>query len=249
MSSEDALHIAILSTNTDQSDFARRHPPELARFGGMLRLARPAWQFTGFDCVAGALPGAPGAFDGYVITGSPASANDPDRWVAGLKAFIRATHAAQVPMFGACYGHQVIAVALGGVVEESPGGWRFGAYEGHLGTADGGGPIRLYAAHKEQVTRLPTGAAILGGTPDCPVGAYRIGGHIFSTQYHPEFPPAFMADMIDSFADEMPVDVVDRARQSLSGGPAEMARFAEGVAAFFEAAVQDKAASRSIAVT
>jgi GMP synthase-like glutamine amidotransferase len=230
------MHIAILVTNTDISDFAARHPPEEARFTAMMRLVRPDWQFSAFDVVRGPPPTLPNAFDGYIITGSPASANDPDAWIARLKGFIRQAHLARVPQFGACFGHQVIAAALGGQVEPAPGGWRLGLYRGpaSLGFQDSGEPIRLYAAHKDQVTALPPGATLLGGTDDCPIGAYQVGPAVFATQYHPEMPQDFIADLVEETAEEVGSDVAELARASLAQGTAEMERFARGVAAFFE---------------
>jgi GMP synthase-like glutamine amidotransferase len=236
MSRLGVMHIAILSTNTDVSAFAAAHPTDADRFTVMFGLVRPGWRFTSFDVVAGHYPPVLAAFDGYVITGSLASANDPDPWVARLKDFVRAAHQARVPQFGACFGHQVIASALGGRVAHNPGGWRLGAYDGPLGLPEGDQPIRLYAAHQEQVTDLPPGAVLLGGSAECPIGAYRLDGHVFATQYHPEFPERFVVDLIADCDGHMPAPVIDRARASLDAGPAEMARFAESVAQFFEAA-------------
>jgi GMP synthase-like glutamine amidotransferase len=235
MSSEAIMRIAILVTNTDQSDFAARHPPEQDRFTAMMHLVRPDWQFCAVD-VVNHRPPDPRAQDGFIITGSPASANDKDPWVDRLKGFIRAAHDVPVPLFGACFGHQVIAAALGGVVEQK--GWRAGLYEtpGSVAWGDGGGPIRLYAHHKDQVTVLPDGARLLGGTADCPVGAYDIPGRVFATQYHPEMPKDFVADLLECFADEVGPGPTARARASMAEGSAEMARFAESVARFFEAA-------------
>ena len=122
------MHLAILVTNTDTSAFSARHPTDETRFSVMMRLVRPDWRFTAVDCVRDVLPGGPGAFDGYIVTGSPACANDPDDWIVDLKAFIRDCVAEGVPLFGTCFGHQVIAAALGGQVQTV--GWRLGLYSG-----------------------------------------------------------------------------------------------------------------------
>ena len=244
------MHIAILVTNTDTSAFASRHPGDADRFSAMLQLVRPDWTFAAFDTVNGALPPEPALFDGYIVTGSPASANDPDDWIAGLKGFIRQSVAAQVPLFGACFGHQVIASALGGQVEQSVDGWRLGLYEapGSLALGADNAPIRLYAAHKDQVTVLPPGAVLLGGTTDCPLAGYTIGNTVYSSQYHPEMPHEFVAALINEIADHVGPKAASSAQLSLSQGRADMERFAQSVAVFFENA-QANAASKSIAVT
>jgi hypothetical protein len=105
-----------------------------------------------------------------------------------------------------------------------------------LAWGDDGGPIRLYASHKDQVTVLPPGARLLGGTTDCPVGAYDIPGRVFATQYHPEMPRDFVEDLIESFADDVGEAPTARARASMAAGEADMRRFAESVVRFFESA-------------
>jgi GMP synthase-like glutamine amidotransferase len=244
------MHIAILVTNTDNSAFAARHPTDADRFSRLLSHVRPDWRFTAFDVVRHQLPNSPSDFDGYMITGSPASVNDPDPWLGGLEDFVRASVAAGMPLFGACYGHQVIATALGGKVERSPDGWRLGLYEGpgSLAFQDNGEAIRLYACHIEQVTKLPPGAVVIGGTPDCPIGAYQIGNTVYCNQYHPEMPHDFIAALVEEIADDVGPEITARARASLTLGTANTTRFANGLAAFFEQA-QDRAANKSIAVT
>jgi len=249
------MHIAILLANSDSSAFAGRHPGDDIRFTAMMQAVRPGWRLSALDVTQGHYPADAGDYDGYIITGSPASANDPDLWIDRLKAFIRTAARRQVPQFGACFGHQVIAAALGGRVEQSAGGWRLGLHETPTSAdaaylADAGQPIALYAAHKDQVTALPPGAVNLGGTDDCPIGAFALGTSVFATQYHPEMDPAFITALIEELARDLPPALTARARASLSGR-ADMVRFATWVARFFELATgaQGHAASRSIAVT
>ena len=98
-----------------------------------------------------------------------------------------------------------------------------------------GRPIRLYAAHNEQVTALPAGAEPLGGNAACPFGAFRIGGHILTTQYHPEITPHFAAALAAEYADKLPAEVAARARASLDR-TAETDRLARRIVDFFGAA-------------
>jgi GMP synthase-like glutamine amidotransferase len=253
------MHIAILDTNTDRSDFAARHPTDVDRFADMLRLVRPGWTFTAYAVKDGIFPEDHSDIDGFIVTGSPASVNDPDPWIGRLMSTIRRIADERIPLFGACFGHQAIARALGGEVGANPGGWRFGLvpdvpHERQPWMAGDGGAISLYAAHKEQVLRLPEGATVIGGTPDCPVGAFTAGPSVLATQYHPEMTPDFVAALADEMEGLLTGDEVRRARESLAA-EAERERFAAWVARFFEAAhvagrdAQDKAASRSIAVT
>jgi GMP synthase-like glutamine amidotransferase len=238
------LHIAILMTNTDESEFAQSHPKDGEKFAAMFRSVRPQWKVSVFAVKDGIFPPEDARFDGWLITGSPASVHDGEHWIERLKSLIRRLNDNRQPIFGACFGHQAIAAALGGEVGPNPGGWVFGL----AGTEMDGAPIRLYAAHVEQVTRLPEGARLVGGNADCPVGSFALGDHILTTQYHPEMSHDFVAALVEEYADDLPAEVIARARDGLAAGRADSDRIAERIVRFFEEA-QERAASRSIAVT
>ena len=159
------------------------------------------------------------SFDGFVITGSPASVHDDDAWVGQLSDLIRTLHAQKAPLFGACFGHQAIAKALGGKVEANPGGWVFGSTQMGISTPTPwveAQRFRLYGAHIEQVTQMPEGATNIMTSEGCPIGGFRIDDHVFTTQNHPEMTPNFIAALIDELEDEKPADVIARARTSLA---------------------------------
>ena len=223
------MHIAVLVANTDESDFAQAHPNDGAKFANLLHGLRPDWRVSSFSVKDGAFPADAARFDGWIITGSPASVQDTDAWVGRLFELIRAIVARGEPLFGACFGHQAISVALGGVVGDNPGGWVFGATD----TVMEGSLIRLYAAHREQVLTVPTGAVVLGGNADCPVGSLAIGRRVLTTQYHPEMTHDFMAALVAEYADKLPADVAARARASLAV-EADRAAIAARMIRFFE---------------
>ncbi len=219
------MHIAILVTNTDRSDFSARHPRDGEKFTALLALARPDWPVTVFDCTEGEFPENPDALDGLLLGGSPASVHDPDPWIARLLDLIRKAHAQGVPMLGACFGHQAIALALGGAVGPNDGRFILGVVEATLD----GRRLRIAAAHAEQVTRLPPGGVVRGAGPGCPAAFYSLGPRILCTQYHPEMTPGFIASLVDH------LDGDGAARASLAD-PSDPARHAEWVADFFESA-------------
>ena len=225
------MHIAILMANTDESDFAQRHPKDGEKFARLLGPLRPDWRFTTLAVKDGEFPADLSAYDGFIITGSPASVHDDEPWVHRLMQVIREIRDRDRPVFGACFGHQAIAKALGGRVGKNPGGWVFGLAE----TQMEGAPIRLYAAHVEQVTQLPEGAEPLGGNADCPFGAYRIGPRVLTTQYHPEITEDFASALVEEYRDKLPSEVAERAKASLIR-PAETARMAQRIVDFFESA-------------
>ena len=227
------MHIAVLMAQTDVSDFARSYADDGEKFIALLRPLRPDWRFSNFSVITDEFPDDITKFDGVIITGSMASANDPDPWVARLIDLIQTADKAKTPMFGACFGHQIIAHALGGTVGSNPQGWVFGAVSSHILTAcPWHGNPSLYAAHQEQVLKMPDGAVVVASAPDTPVAAFTKGKHIATTQYHPEISPDFFAALQVQLANYLPKDVVENA----SVTPVDQTDFAEGIARFFEAA-------------
>jgi GMP synthase-like glutamine amidotransferase len=223
------MHIAILMANTDESAFAARWPKDGEKFSILLRSQRPDWRFSVFSVKDGVFPESLSGVDGVLITGSPASVLDKDPWVGRLLQLIQQVVAAKIPLFGACFGHQAIALAMGGIVGKNPGGWVLGLAR----TSMEGSEISLYAAHNEQVLVLPDGAEVLGGNAECPVGAFRIGDRILTTQYHPEMTPDFVAALIAEMDGKLPEAVVARAKASLVE-PAETPRIAARIVRFLE---------------
>lgn len=212
------MRIGILMTNTDESDFAAAHPGDGEKWRAALAPLCPGCDFPVYSVKDGQFPEHVGRHDGFIITGSPASVNDLAPWLDRLFGLIREAASAGVPLFGACFGHQAIALALGGRVETNPGGWVFGATTTQVHTPAPwmeAGPIRQYAAHVEQVTRLPDGAEVVMGNADCPVGGFVIGDRVFTTQYHPEMTHAFITALVEEYAGKLPEGVAQAARGSL----------------------------------
>jgi GMP synthase-like glutamine amidotransferase len=227
----DFMHLAVLMTNTDESDFAQAHPKDGQKFQAMIHTVRPDWQVTVFSVKDGVFPAENARFDGWIIGGSPASVHDPEVWIERLFGLIRRLVAEGQPVFGACFGHQAVAMALGGVVGRNPGGWVFGLTE----TVMEGQTCRLYAAHVEQVLSLPPRAQALGGNADCAVGSYAIGERVLCTQYHPEMTHEFATALVQEYAPKLPADVAAQAEASLDQR-ADSPWIAERIARFFEAA-------------
>lgn len=233
------MHIAILMTNTDESDFSRRHPKDGAKFADLVQGVRPDWRIDSFSVKDGAFPEDISAFDGVIVTGSPASVHDDTPWIPTLIEMIRTAFAAGIPQFGACFGHQAIAVALGGKVGRNPGGWVFGLSETEVAaptpwTGGLGTRLRQYAAHIEQVTDLPEGATVVTRSDAAPVGGFVIDNSVYTTQNHPEMTHDFIAALVEELADKLGPEVARTARASLAR-QAQNDLYAETIAQFFEA--------------
>ena len=234
------MHLAILMTNTDESAFADAHPRDGAKFTNMIRSVRPDWTTEVFAVKDGIFPGDLARFDGVMITGSPASVNDGDDWTARLLDLIRAMVAKGVPIFGACYGHQAVAKALGGSVGANTGGFVHGLNRNDVidrmtwmdGLPDS---LHLYASHKEQVTVPPAEARVLTRSEAAPVTGMAIGTKVYTTQHHPEMSRDFIAALTGEMVDTLGPEATAAALRSLAS-PADGQPFAESVARFFEQA-------------
>lgn len=224
------MRLAILMTNTDESSFAQAHPKDGEKFSKLLNSVRPDWQFEVFSVKDGDFP-ASLDFDGLLITGSPASVHEEASWIPRLEKLVRTASAARIPMFGACFGHQVIARALGSRVIYNPDGWALGCLQTQF--VEEGITVPIYAAHKEQVQDLPAGARVVAQTSNCKIAGFAIDRHILTTQYHPEMTKDFIAALLDAFAPEIGPDVTSRAARTLDIEP-DIRFLAEWIARFFE---------------
>ena len=224
------MRIAILMANTDETAFAHHHPKDGEKFNTLMSLARPNWAYPVFRVKDGIFPESFEGIDGAIITGSPASVHDQDEWIAELEDLIRKWVAAGVPFYGVCFGHQIIAKALGGIVSKNPQGWVLGAIQTNFRSGD---RVAAFAAHTEQVTTLPDEAEIIASTPGCVAAGYRIGEKIETTQYHPEMTQEFMADLLKEHRDYLGEEVTNAAEASLHIKP-DAAGWAERIALFFE---------------
>lgn len=192
-------------------------------------LAARGFEFETYNVVDEEYPDAPDACDGWLITGSKHGAYEDHPWIPPLEEFIRAVRASGRPMIGVCFGHQIIAQALGGKVIKYPGGWSVGRTEYDIE----GETMALNAWHQDQVVEVPEGAQVIGSSDFCANAALLIDDRILTIQPHPEFD----AEIIDALirlrgAGSVPDDLLQQATEQLDA-PTDAARFADRMAAFF----------------
>jgi GMP synthase-like glutamine amidotransferase len=191
------------------------------------------------DIVGGAPPPEPGTHDGIVITGSRRSVGDDLPWIQDLTHLIVQAQAAEVPVVGICFGHQLIAQALGGRVDRAPAGWGVGVHRATVAAArpwmspaaDG---FEMLVSHQDQVTALPAGGTVLATSVHAPVAAFEVGS-LIGFQGHPEFVADYADALMARRVERIGVERIDRARATLSR-PTDHATVARWIGCFFDEA-------------
>ena len=193
-------------------------------------LAGHGFEFDAYNVVDGEFPSGPEAADGWLITGSKHGAYEDLPWIAPLEQLIRDIYADSRPLVGVCFGHQVIAQALGGTVEKFDGGWSVGVTEYEIE----GARLPLNAWHQDQVTTLPEGAKVVGSSAFCENAALVYGDRIYTIQPHPEFTATMVDRLIHhrgpgNVPDALLKDAMERLDQ-----PVANAEIANRMATFFK---------------
>jgi len=139
-----------------------------------------------------------------ILTGSAHSVNERQSWSEALRPWLQEAVARELPVFATCYGHQLLADALGGIVGANPNGMEIGNITLNRLPACDDDPLfaplpatfSANAWHSESVLQLPPGAVPLVANAHDPHHAYRLGKNAWGVQFHPEFAQEAMRDII-----------------------------------------------------
>jgi GMP synthase-like glutamine amidotransferase len=197
------MKLAILETGYPPGNLADRFGTYPAMYE---KLLGPGFEIESFDVQAGKLPSDASAHHAYLISGSPAGVHDPLPWIDPLMRFIRSAKGSK--MVGICFGHQVMAEALGGHVEKSDKGWGAGLHhyrvertEPWMSPVD---RIAIPASHQDQVVVQPPNTDVVAASPFTPFAALAWTDRpAISFQFHPEFSPAFARALIERRYDDV----------------------------------------------
>lgn len=175
--------------------------PEM--FNDLLLTHHPEARLRVYRCMDGELPQSFDECDAYVTSGSKFGVNDGLPWIDALQDCIARMWEQGTPLVGICFGHQLMAKALGGTVIKSPKGWGVGmSFNQILARKSWMDPwqdkLDLIVSHQDQVSLLPPHAEILAASDFCPYYIVQYGQHFMSVQGHPEFCKAYSQDLMDA---------------------------------------------------
>ena len=148
---------------------------------------------------------------GAIVTGSHDMVTDRHPWSEKTGAWIRRAVEADLPLLGVCYGHQLLAHALGGVVDDNPMGKEFGTVPIQCGAHAAADPLfenlsggfDAQTCHSQSVLQLPAGAIRLAWSAMDPHHAFAVGKRAWGVQFHPEFNADVLREYIRRFADDL----------------------------------------------
>lgn len=213
----DRLRLGLVQCGSIMPALAERHGDYPLLFERLL--APFDVEITTWDVRTGApMPGVADQ-DGWLVSGSASSTYDDLPWIPVAESFLRGAVEASSPLVGICFGHQLLAQALGGRVEKSPAGWGIGAHQyevvAPLPVTGDAQSVRMIASHQDQVTELPDGAEVFLRTDHCPIAGYTLGADALAIQPHPEFDRALSHDLTDARRHIFGDDLSDSALASL----------------------------------
>lgn len=207
------LRLGLITCDTIWEPLRTRHGDYADMITHWLATAGASFELRLWAAHEGHLPDSVDACDAWIVSGSRAGVYEDLTWIAPLMAWVRAVHAAGRPQLGICFGHQLLAEALGGRTTRAPDGWGVGNFTQQIQARVPGAPtqdtLALFMAHQDQVVALPRGAVWLAATRHCRHAMFVFDNRVLGMQAHPEFTAAFMRDMTRD--DTIPLSPVQRA--------------------------------------
>ena len=178
-------------------------------------------EFRSYNCVHDEFPATTGECDAYITTGSRHSVFDGYDWIDRLEDFALDLLEAGRPYVGICFGHQLLAQAMGGQVIRADAGWGVGVSRNVITT-----PlwwmrdrvqerINLLVSHQDQVVEMPKDMELLGGSEFCPIYFCQVGNNALTIQGHPEFSRDYSRAIMDYRRDVIPAPDVEAGIESL----------------------------------
>lgn len=180
----------------------------------------PDVELVEHDVIGGDPLPDPDAYEAVLIPGSRYGVHDEGlAWIEDLSAFVRQADEAGTAMVGICFGHQLLAHALGGRVARAQNGWAVGVHAADVVApktwmAPRSEHFRLLVSHQDQVVQLPPAAELIATSAHAPIAAFR-RGRVLGLQGHPEFVAPYADALMTERAERIGAPVVEASRATL----------------------------------
>ena len=215
------MRIGILQCDHVRTELQPKFGDYPQMFATMIHNQNPQHDLLNFAACDSELPDQTDLCEAYILTGSASSVYEDLQWIRDLESFVRSLHQQLIPTIGICFGHQLLAQALGGETMKSPKGWGVGiANHRVVANQDWMVPqkneAKVLVSHHDQVTRLPAQARRILESEFCPNAMFQLGEHIIGCQGHPEFVPEYSHALMKLRKGKMPENVRQAGIDSLT---------------------------------
>ncbi len=196
------MKVGILAAGTSPVELQNDFGSDADMVMNLFNSVQTRFEYKTYDVRDGIFPSSADECDGWVITGSDFSVYDNLPWMELLKALILEIVTLKRPLIGICFGHQIIADALGGRVEKYHGGWAAGLYSYELTQQrdfmrSAPSSFTLCAMHQDQVTTLPDNAYVFATSDFCQYAGLIYDDQVLTLQAHPEYTAMYESELIE----------------------------------------------------
>jgi GMP synthase-like glutamine amidotransferase len=235
------MKIGILLVGRASEDLVDKYGTYAEMLIALINTEELVFEFKTFNILDDEFPKDHLECDGWIVTGSPHGVYEDHSWIPTVSQLINNVYEANLPIFGVCFGHQLIAQALGGHVEKSEKGWGLGLHTYQVNNkpdymSNLSEEVTLNICHQDQVLRPPQGATVYAKSEFCENAGFYIKDKVLTMQAHPEFLVDFTKALLTARRDvTIPKEFVDPALVGLKNNPdsVQSNEFAKTVRQFF----------------
>ncbi len=215
------MNICLLKCGTVLRDLLHISGDHEDMFISLFQKFAPSVKLFVFDIQKNNYPLNLDKFDGFLSSGSSDSVYEDVPWIRDYKNFTNKLFLHGHKHAGICFGHQMIAEALGGKVEKSEQDWGIGIKTIQLNSQPKWINDKnlenycLIVSHQDQVVKLPENAKIIAGNDHCPVGMFTVNNHVLGIQQHPEFTKEYHIASINSRRNIIKPELIELALKSM----------------------------------
>ena len=243
MNKSKTLNIGLLLCDDVDAVYREKYGNYAAMFQQSLDPSREKIKLTPFRCYENETLPVAQNFDGFLISGSKYGVYEDEKWIKNLMDFVRQCWLLEVKVVGICFGHQLIAQALGGQTEKAKVGWGFGIHSAKITERQKwmrdveslpSDFYNLVVIHQDQVVKIPEHFRTIAENDFCPNSMMVADGKMLGIQGHPEFSKAFCKLRADFRRELIGEEIYRATRNSLKNNDTHSAIILGWIMNFFK---------------